>query len=332
MSGYFLGLDGGNSKTVALISDADGNVKGWGRAGVGDIYGRHGEQDAVDQVMAAVGAALSHAGLTPADIAAAAFRLAGVDWDEDASFWSGAIADRLPELNHFTVQNDGFAMLRWGHLSGDGVAVGAGTGPAVAGRGPAGEFAASWWIQEHLGGAAIGEAAFRAVMRAHLQLGPSTTLTAQLLGMENVESVEKLLWEYTRRVNPRPLHDLKKAARVVLQAADHGDEAACDIVTAQANSLARYVEVAARQCGWEHKAAIPVVLGGSLLTSASPALRDRLMQAILTSRPAASVAAIGGSPTAGALLDAIAEGGAQLTEEIRDRIRAADIPADLFTT
>lgn len=332
MTELYLGVDGGNSKTVALVGDGHGQVVGWARAGVGDIYGRAGEQSAVKEVVSAVQSALDLAGATQSDIAGAAFRLAGVDWAEDSGFWADAIRAQLPLLKRWSVQNDGFAMLRWGDLSGAGVAVGAGTGPAVAGRGPRGDYAASWWIQEYLGGAAMGEAAFRSVMRAHLGLGPATCLTATLIRMEGVAGVEQLLWEYTRRVDPRPFHGLKKAARAVLEAADAGDEAACDIVSYQAASLARYVEVAARECGWASDAAIPVVLGGSLLTSSSGALRDRLMQAVVRSRPAASVVAIGGSPSAGALLDAMAESGVRITVEVRDRVQRAGIPAELFMT
>ena len=36
----YLGVDAGNSKTVAVLADAAGTVLGYGRGGCGDIYGR----------------------------------------------------------------------------------------------------------------------------------------------------------------------------------------------------------------------------------------------------------------------------------------------------
>jgi N-acetylglucosamine kinase-like BadF-type ATPase len=35
---YFLGVDAGNSKTVALVAQTDGTILGCGRGAGGDIY------------------------------------------------------------------------------------------------------------------------------------------------------------------------------------------------------------------------------------------------------------------------------------------------------
>ena len=44
MTALSLGIDAGNSKTVALACPASGQVAGAGRSGCGDIYGTAGEQ------------------------------------------------------------------------------------------------------------------------------------------------------------------------------------------------------------------------------------------------------------------------------------------------
>lgn len=180
MSRAYLGVDADNSKTVALVADADGRILGRGRGGNGDISGTATEKEAVDAVAAAVGAAMAAAAKAPWEVAAAAFRLAGVDWPEDEAYWADAAARRLPGLHRLSIKNDGFALLRCGDVSGVGVAVTAGTGPAVAARGRNGqEYCASWWIQHALGGHGLGQAAFRAVVDAHSSLGPPTVLTRQ---------------------------------------------------------------------------------------------------------------------------------------------------------
>ena len=73
--GYFLGVDAGNSKTVALVASADGRVAGWGRGGGGDIY----VSEAVAAVVGAVEGALAAAGIVPDDLGAACFSLVGAD-------------------------------------------------------------------------------------------------------------------------------------------------------------------------------------------------------------------------------------------------------------
>lgn len=92
----YLAVDAGNSKTVAIVVDGSGAVLGRGRGGRGDIYGASSIEVAETAVFGAVAAALAEAGAAATDIRSAAFRLAGVDWPEDAEFWDERIAERLP--------------------------------------------------------------------------------------------------------------------------------------------------------------------------------------------------------------------------------------------
>ena len=49
-----LGVDGGNTKTLALVATLDGTILGMGRAGCGDIYNAPPTPDAPDEASAAV--------------------------------------------------------------------------------------------------------------------------------------------------------------------------------------------------------------------------------------------------------------------------------------
>jgi N-acetylglucosamine kinase-like BadF-type ATPase len=75
-----LAVDGGNTKTIAVVAGADGRVLGTGRAGCADIYNAPTPDRALDAIAAAVGAALAEAGMRADELAAAAFGLAGADW------------------------------------------------------------------------------------------------------------------------------------------------------------------------------------------------------------------------------------------------------------
>lgn len=339
MPQLYLGVDAGNTKTVALLSDEQGCVVGSGRAGLGDIYGAAHPEDAVDVVASIVTQALATAGAQLSDVRSAAFRLAGIDWPEDEAYWSDALARRFAPIEMTSVKNDGFALLRCGDLSGVGVAVAAGTGPALAGRGQDGqEFALCWWGQHYLGGAGLGDDALRAVFLAELGMGAPSLLTASLLKVYGATDVENLLKLFTRRENPLGHRDRSRAACAVLAAAEAGDAAASLILDRHAGLLADYALLVAGKVGLVERSCtddghdpsraessalqstVRIVLGGAVLASDHAGLRDRLIADLTRRLPRAEIAVGIGPPVVGALLDALADGGAALSPAVRDRV------------
>ena len=330
MSSYYLGLDAGNSKTVVLVADETGAVLGRGRGASGDIYSA---PDAEGEVERAVRVALRDAGLAGGQVQHAAFRLAGVDWPEDEAHWAMVLPHRLPELTSVSIKNDGFSLLRCGRPDGVGVAINAGTGPAVAARGADGnEFCACWWIAHPLGGRDLGRASFTAVVDAELGAGRPTLLTSELLTLYGYDDVESMLHAFTRRHPVRPVPDGRVAARAVLRAAGAGDAVAWGIVAAQAGHFARLAGVAARRTGLLGQGPVPCVLGGSILTSEHPAYREALVEALAAELGPVEVVASAASPVAGALLDALAEGGVAVTQDVHDRVLGVEHPAEFLLT
>lgn len=330
MSPVYLGLDAGNSKTVALVADENGRVLGRGRGASGDIYSA---PDAEGEVERAVRTALADAGVEADQVRHAAFRLAGVDWPEDEEHWVTVLRHRLPGLGSVSIKNDGYSLLRCGGVDGVGVAINAGTGPAVAARGTDGnEWCACWWIQHPLGGRDLGRAAFRAVVEADLGTGPATALTEGLLTLYGYADVGALLHAFTRRHPVRSLPDERVAARTVLRAARSGDGVARWLVAEQAAAFARLARVAAEQTGLVGTDPTALVLGGSILTSEHPAFRDALVKALEVELGSVDVVVSGASPVAGALLDALAEGSAGLTQAVHDEVLSAPHPIEFLLT
>lgn len=330
MSSYYLGLDAGNSKTVALVADETGAVLGRGRGASGDIYSA---PDAEGEVERAVRAALADAGLQVGHLTHAALRLAGVDWPEDEAHWATVVAHRLPDLASVSIKNDGFSLLRCGSPDGVGVAINAGTGPAIAARGADGsELCLCWWIAHPLGGRSLGEFALRAVVDAELGAGRPTLLTAELLALYGYDDVGSMLHNFTRRHPVRPVPDERVAARSVLRAAGAGDAVAWGIVAGQAAAFARLAAVAARRTGQSGEQATRCVLGGSILTSEHPAYREALVEALAAELGPVEVVASAAAPVAGALLDALAEGGAALDPQTHDAVLRAYHPVDFLLT
>jgi N-acetylglucosamine kinase-like BadF-type ATPase len=325
-----LGVDAGNSKTVAVVADSSGAVRGYGRAGNGDIYGAESEAHAVAEVVVAIDAALRMvAGDTDhGRVAHAAFCLAGMDWESDDRYWCDQLAQRFPGLS-YSLHNDGFALLRAGEPTGVGVAVSAGTGGAVVARGPLGEWSASFWIVDPMGGSSLGQEAFAAVVRAELGIAPPTALREILLARHRYADVNAMLEGTTSRGGRRLVH--AAMARDVLDAALGGDEVAARIVAEQGRALARYAKAAAdkvRLTGDDYS----VVLGGSVLSSANPALREATTDALGVLLPGVRVVLTPRSPVLGAVAEAIAEGIGPLTGAVVDRLTAHRFPPEFLLT
>lgn len=238
---FVLGVDGGSSKTVALIASLDGCVVGIGRSGLGDIY--DGVEAAFSAVRTAVRAALSEAGLHGFPIYSV-FSMSGADWPEDFEL----ISDTLREdgLTPMRVVNNAIGALYAGLPNGSGVAIACGTGAATGARGTDGKLWHSSFWQDTQGGYELSVRTLQAMFRAHLGVGPPTSLTQPVLTILGVPDVEAALHLYTARAKPHPAR-WAGLTRTLLDEADKGDAVSQQIVTSHAHALRDYALAAARQ-------------------------------------------------------------------------------------
>ena len=296
MSSLLLGVDGGNTKTVAVVVTAEGDVLGTGRAGCGDIHSANGPEAAVAEIAAAVRAALAEAGTGPGDLAAAAFSLAGADWPEDFDYLRSELRARLALPDDPEIVNDAVGGLRSGTDDMVGVAVVIGTYSAVAGRNAAGELFHFGFWPDSTGAHGLGSEALAAIWRNMLGLGPATTLLGRALERWSCDDGEQLLHALTRIGAP---DELEKArfADAVLDEAEAGDPVARGIVEAVAGRMGDYARVCAARTG-QDGASFPLVLCGSVLRHSSPLLRSVLLSRVPDGEPVYPDV----EPVAGALL------------------------------
>jgi N-acetylglucosamine kinase-like BadF-type ATPase len=269
---FVLGVDGGNTKTIALLAREDGSVVGKGRAGCADPHAAPGSAAAVAEIAGAVGEALASAGMTAAGVSSAAFSLAGADWDEDFVFLRESIAARVG-ISSPHVVNDSIGLLRCGSPQTVGVAVAVGTGGAIGGRGPTGTvFHLGFW-PEPTGGAALARAALRAVYRADLGLAPETSLTSRLCETFGVGSASELLYVLNRREASLPIEG-KRLPAILLDEAEAGDAVSLEIVRENAQSLGRAARITADKVGL--RPSDPLVLGGGVLAHPSTLIEEEI--------------------------------------------------------
>ena len=310
-----LGVDGGNTKTHALVTDGDGTVLGRGDAGTADIHNSEPEP-ALVEIVRACEEALAAAGASSSDLAAAAFSLAGADWPEDFVLLREELTRRLGLLREPMIVNDGIGPLRCGTEDAVGVAAVIGTYCAVGARNAAGEiFHLGFW-PDSTGAYALGSEALAAIWRNMLGLAPPTSMLPRALELWNRSSAEDLLHVFTRIDDGLPaVAERARFAAAVLDEAEGGDVVARDIVRHVGGRAGDYARVSAERTG-QLGEPFPLVLLGGVLRHPSPLLRAAIHDRVPESTPVYPDI----EPVVGALLLAADSVGARPD---RDRIRDA---------
>lgn len=131
MTKALLGVDGGGTKTHAVIADLDGNILGSAANG-GANWERIGLKAVASSLEELITSVTTDAGITKKDIVGATFALAGVDWDEDKSMFASTI-ENLELGAPVQLMNDSFAALYAGIPNGIGIVSIAGTGGKTTG-------------------------------------------------------------------------------------------------------------------------------------------------------------------------------------------------------
>jgi N-acetylglucosamine kinase-like BadF-type ATPase len=326
---WFLGVDGGATKTISLVARSDGAVAGVGRAGCGNIYATAVPEQTVATVATAVEQALRMAAVPGESVAAGAFSMAGADWPEDLALIEASMRDR-GFGRVITVVNDALGALRAGSPDGTGVAVVCGTGAATGSRTADGRRWHSGFWQGTQGADELGERTLNAVYRTALGIDPPTSLTARVLELYEQETVEQLLHRLTARQGDRS-PALGRLAPALLDEASRGDATAQRIVESHGEALGDYALVAARQVGLEHTP-FTLVLAGGVLRHRSPLLADAVVKRVRAVSPAVIPVKSALEPVVGALLLAFEAADVAVDGRLIERLVASLPPADLFAT
>src|SRR5438552_2374733 len=224
-----LAVDGGNTKTIALVAALDGTILGAGRGECGDIYNAHAGAHWPDSAAAAIAnieyavlSALQTAQVNASDLVTAVFNMAGADWPEDFALLQAAMEAR--EFGRtILVQNDALGVLHAGSADNTGVSVVCGTGAATGARGPDGRtWHSSHWQDQVQGGAHLAQKTLDAVYRSELGIEPPTTLTPRVLDFFGLNTVEEVLHLFTSRMKHAPM-GISFLTPILLDEAQAGD-------------------------------------------------------------------------------------------------------------
>ncbi len=257
------GIDGGASKTRAVVLTTRGEVLATATVQSASAYHREPEE-AADVAAAAVREALERSGRT-GPVAAMGAGLAGAD-DPVIHDRLVAALGRSGLAMRVHVDHDGAAALAGGLALDPGIVIIAGTGSVAFGVDAQGRRArAGGWgplLDDEGSGYAIGRAALRAAMRAHDGRGPATALADAIARRFAIESLGAL----KRTVRGISIDQVAAVAPVALEAARAGDTEAVRIVNRAAEGLAAMIAAVVRALGWERTAFALIATGGVFAT------------------------------------------------------------------
>ena len=335
---YILGVDGGNTKTIAIVADLDGTILGTGRGGCGDIYNASIEgtnlpdsaSAAIANIEYAVETALKAAQVKAADLVTAVFNMAGADWPEDFALLETAMKSR-GYGRILTVQNDAMGVLHAGVADNIGVSVICGTGGATGARGPDGRiWHSSMWQDQVQGSFDMSRKAFDAVIRSELGIEPPTKLKQCFLDYFGLESVEEMLHLFTGRIQ-RPAKRIDGLTRFLLDEAEAGDVVARQIVQEHGRSLGDYAVVASRFVGLEGTP-FSLVLAGGVLRHPSTLLADTIIKRVQLSSPEVLPKRSRFEPIIGVLFSALEATGITIDEGLLVRLVPTLPSSEFFAT
>lgn len=265
---YVIGIDGGGTKTEALVVTADGLEHGGFTVPSTNPHAVTFEQATahMGQLLDLVFSAPETQGLT---CAAVCLGLAGVDTEEErARFREYLEAYRVRRSLAFELFLNNDAQIALMATLGDdrGIIVISGTGSIAYGLTEQGNrFRTGGWgnlLGDEGSGYDIGLRALRAAMRSHDGIEPPTMLTGMIVDACGFNSITELR-SYIYRPHIKK-HDIARFAELCIRADEAGDAAAGAIVRTAATELSNTAAALVRKDAWFEQC--DLVTSGSIFT------------------------------------------------------------------
>lgn len=260
---FFLGIDGGGTKTRCLLGD-ESSVLGTG-SGSGCNVLRVGEACARNSLLAAIQEACLSAGVSPEQIARTCAGISGAADDGIASLVQRLMIEIVGGA--IEVLGDMEVALEAAFGGGPGVIIIAGTGSIGYGRNERGEkVRVGGWgrvVSDEGAGHWIAIRALSAGLHARDE-GRDSRLLQDLLSALNLATAEDLIV----RVNEDPVCDYASLFPVVLATANAGDEDAIRVLQSAGYELAKLAEVLLKRLFNQDEAPRVAIYGGIFASSA----------------------------------------------------------------
>ena len=286
MTAIVIGVDGGGSKTRAVVADEHGTQLG---EVVGPASGvKPGQAEAsADVIAATVRDALASCEMTHVVPKVVCIGVAGVAREQERqALWQALVGREIAE--EVVVHPDFSIALDDAFGDGPGILLISGTGSVAFGRGPSGTLSrcGGWGAVcgDEGSGAWVGRRALSVVTASADGREPETALMGAILTAAQVNEPRELI-AWAAAATPTQLATL---APVVSSVAESGDLRANALISLAVEELVLHVRALARQLFGDERAAAPVAFSGGMLTRGTT-LRKRLEQRLKSAVPGAQI-------------------------------------------
>lgn len=241
MKKYVIGVDGGNTKTDYFLYDIEGNFIDAIRSGSCSHEALKDSFDGSLRVMKEeLNKLLSRNNLTPKDIVASAYGLAGVD----VPYQKKALDEIVAKIGfqNFIVANDGFLGIKAGTVSGIGACSINGTGTVSVGIDDLGHYMQVGGIGvvsgDEAGGAFLARRVIQAAYNQTYRFGEATSLTQAVYELLDIKDK----YDFSNQVSLKFAAgkvDRTTLIKLLFQHANHGDKVAINILEEAGEAMAR---------------------------------------------------------------------------------------------
>lgn len=257
---FFLGFDGGGTKTDCILADAEGNTVARSTAGPSNPL-RCGYTRAFFSISDAADSVLSRAKIKAGHIRAICAGLGGAGRPVVVRRVTQFFEDSYPNAV-VRVTSDLEVALEAAFSSEEGIILLAGTGSAAFGRNENGRIARAGgrgpWISDEGSAFHIGRRAVASVVRFDEHRGPATALSLRLLKWHESRDWNALLEHIAKNAD----EVFPKTFPLVAELADSGDEVSRSILADAAASLASLAAAVVNDLGWRDRSIRIAKIGG----------------------------------------------------------------------
>ena len=261
MSGkLWIGIDGGGTKTTAVIGDESGHLLAVAKGSSGNLTAISTEQlytlinELIDQLLIKTGAAFT-------DVEMVFAAMAGADRQAEQQKIYEAFK-QSPVLEKLKIQSDIHAALAAGTWGREGTLIISGTGAIIFGYEQQKTFRVGGWgylLGDEGSGYHLGKLAIRSVLKANDDKVPLKPFQEKILTHFNVLSPEQLITKIYG--SPNPVTAISSVSRILLDAFE--EELSTSIVSAVQEALLELIESAYSRIDRTK----PVVLHGGLFSN-----------------------------------------------------------------
>ncbi|GAB1154556.1 N-acetylglucosamine kinase [Paenibacillus illinoisensis] len=262
----YIGIDGGGTKTTAIIGDEQGSILGIYFGDSANVRAR-AREDVENSLINLIQKCLRDTDSQMRQVAGMTLALAGAHHPTEKQRMTEFLKSKFPGIT-ISVHSDTMAAWAAGTWGEAGIVAIAGTGSVAYGRIPKSDIEARAGGWGHLlgdegSGYDISRKALQAIIRNHDRQEPPTSLTSNILRQLSLNEPEALVdWSYD------PVRTRKQIAGLsvyVMEAASLGDTVALGIIEDAVSELCQLVHSV--QTKLSPKQPLPVIAAGGLFNN-----------------------------------------------------------------